>query len=333
MNANGWNPLRNGNPDISSACVTGNRSRVLNISWNNDKYPDAPVFTPRKTLTVMDEDGPGMITTIHASGYSSRYPDEEDALWIRVYYDFSETPAIDMPLVAFMGDPECLSEPFATEYFSKFDRTHNMYLLMPYKKHIRIELENMLDRQLSGATFIQFEPLDQWNESLGELHVQYREADLNIPTDVFESCNVQGNGTLVAHWMHLKANNPLCQTGQYVCEANDEFYIDGEDKPSVEYIGTEDMYGNSWGFNGICSDGRSAIICEQGLETGDLKLTMLRCRVKDRIRFHESLRLVYDYRQEFFSKYSVNPLHAKNPKVDLDVSYKSGCYYYQIPEE
>ena len=321
---------------VSYARISGNKSRLINISWPHDKYPETPKFDARVKQTVMDVDGPGVITNIHASGYSNYCPGEEDALWIRVYYDFSETPAIDMPLVAFMADPECLSENFSTEYFSKFPKTHNLYLPMPFKKHIRIEMENVTDRDQSGATMIQYELLDKWDDSLGELHVQYREADLNIPTDMFEACNLEGDGVLVAHWLQIKANNPLCETGQYVCEANDEFYIDGEEEPSYECLGTEDLYGNSWGFNGTCSDGRSAIICEQGLETGDLKLTMLRCRIHDRLRFKKSIRLVYNYREEFFSKFSHNPEHwlpNARGKVDLDASYKSGCYFYVFPKE
>lgn len=321
------------NDRISLARIGGNPSRLVNFSWSHDKYPEMPLFDARVKLTVMDVDGPGIITNFHCGGYSNYCPGEEDALWIRVYYDHSETPAIDMPLVAFFADCEAISANFATEYFSKFTKTHNLYLPMPFKEHIRIDLENMTDRNQSGAGMIQYEPLDQWDDSLGELYVQYREADLNIPTDLFESCNIQGDGVLVAHWMHLKVNDSRCQTGQYVCEANDEFYIDGEEEPSYECLGTEDLYGNSWGFNGTCSDGRSAIICEEGLETGDLKLTMLRCRVNDRLRFRKSCRLVYNYREEFFSKFSHNPQHLDREKVDLDVSYKSGCYFYLFPQK
>ena len=324
------------NDRLSHARISGNKSRLINYAWCHDKYPDMPILDANVKLTVMDVDGPGVITNIHCGGVSNYWPGEEDALWIRVYYDFSETPAIDMSLAAFMGDVECLSQPFATEYFSKFPRTHNLYLPMPFKKHIRIDIENITDRDQSGGGMIQYELLDQWDDSLGHLHVQYRKADLNIPTDLFEACNVEGDGVLVAHWLHIKANNPLCETGQYVCEANDECYIDGEEEPSYECLGTEDLYGNSWGFNDTCSDGRSAIICEEGLETGDLKLTMLRCRVNDRLRFRKSCRLVYNYREEFFSKFSHNPEHwlpGARGKVELDASYQSACNFNLFPEK
>ena len=51
------------------ALVTGAPSRLINVNWNLDKYPDAPEFDARAKLTVLDADGPAMITNIHATAY------------------------------------------------------------------------------------------------------------------------------------------------------------------------------------------------------------------------------------------------------------------------
>lgn len=324
------------------AYICGGKSKLINLSWEDDKYPDTPLFTPRNKITVMDVDGPGMIVNIHCSDYYVRavpegaqvVPEGEkamNALWITVYYDRACAPAIDMPLDAFFADCKSLSEPFATEYFSKVKKSHNFYLTMPFRQHIRIEIENRSDVELTGYLTIQYEALESWEDSLGYLYVQHRTADLVIPDDIYTPCEIEGNGILIAHWMHIEASHPGCWEGNLICEANDEFYIDGEKEPSLEYLGTEDFYGYSWGFQGMQSDGRSAITCEDEKERGDIRLTMLRCRDQDKIRFLDSCRLEINYRQEFFSKFSVNPRHVDNPKETFAASMASACYFYLLP--
>ena len=316
------------------ALISGECPYLVNVSWNLDKYPEAPEFLPHSKLTILDADGPAMITNIHASAYyqKGRFAESETAacsMWLRVYYDGSEIPAIDMPLMDFLGDVDCCCKPYATQYFSKVKESHNFYLTMPFERHIKIEVENRSNVDLNGYMTLQVEPLSRWDADLGYLYTQYREADVVLPDDVLDIMDVEGNGTLVAHWLQIHAESPLCRNGDYICEGNDEFYLDGEETPSLEYLGTEDLYGFSWGFQGQQSDGRSAIIREDKSETG-IKLCMLRTRREDKIRFTRSCRVIINYAEEFFSAFTTNPRYKEYKKEQLPISYKSCSYYYQL---
>ena len=42
-------------------------SRVVPSTWSKDKYPDMPELYGGTSVTILDVDGPGVITCIHAS--------------------------------------------------------------------------------------------------------------------------------------------------------------------------------------------------------------------------------------------------------------------------
>lgn len=321
--------------NYSTAMVSGGRSRLVNVSWNLDKYPDMQEFTPHAKLTVLEQDGPAVVVNIHATAYyewegsgeSSLYAGR--AMWIRIFYNGSQEPAVDMPLMDFLGDVDCRCKPYATQYFSKTRDSHNFYLLLPFERHIRIEVENRSERRLFGYMTFQVEELAAWDKQLGYLHVQYRDQQAQLPEDLLRLMDARGDGMLVAHWLQIETGHPLCRNGDYICEGNDEIYIDGEEKPSFEYLGTEDFYGFSWGFQGEQSDGRCAIIRQDKAEDG-IHLCMLRTRLTDRIRFFQSCCLQIDYREEFFSSLAENPRHRGRKKEQIPISFKSACYYYLL---
>jgi hypothetical protein len=309
---------------------------LVNVSWNLDKYPDEPIFTARKKITVLDTDGPGMLTNLHFSMYRAVKGTPNDnsdvALWLKVFYDNEDKPAIDMPLMDFLGDVDCQAAPYATVYFSKVKQSHNFYLKMPFKKHIKIEIENRSDVEFMGYGTIQVQPINPQNVNVNDLHelrVDYRVGSETIPEKIIELLNVNRGGEIVAHWLQLEADEKRCQNGTLLCEANDEFYLDGEEKPSLEYLGTEDLYGYSWGFQGLQSDGKSAIFRQENKKNGGSIIGMLRCREIDKIPFDKSCKLLMNYRNEYFSSYSTNPnnLH-KSQKSSFKVNYKSCVYYY-----
>ncbi|MGI6726109.1 MAG: DUF2961 domain-containing protein [Christensenellales bacterium] len=319
------------------AMVTGCPARLINVSWNMDKYPDAPTLKAGSIITVLDSDGPGIITNIHATAYCFSTQDGQpaapkDPLWIRVYYDYKDEPAIDMPMDAFLGDPESSCVPYSTVFFSKFNGANNSYLSLPFFKHIRVEIENRSSADSYGYMTMQVEPLEQWNPLLGQLHVGYCCGNATLPDDILRLLSVHGRGTLVAHWLELSTSYVPAMEGELLCEGNNEIYIDEEETPSYEYLGTEDLYGSSWGFQRTQCDGRSGIIRKDKSDSG-LKLTMLRTREADRIRFNRSVRFDVNYQQEYFSVLSVNPHCMNMEKHQFEMSFRSCCYYYLILDE
>ena len=306
----------------------GKQSRMSIAHWPYDKYPSTPEITPKSRTTLIDADGPGVVSAFHVSAYRGE-PNTSADLILRVWYDNEPKPAIEMPWLDFLGDIGGRSGYFSTIYFSKVKESHNFRLPMPFRKHIRMEVENPTDTKFMGYTEVQWERIPSFPESSGMLRVDYRTGKVRIPQEIIELCNIRSKGAIVAHWLQLQSDHPSCKEGGVMCEGNTEFYFDGKDKPDIESLGTEDFYGHSWGFTGLQSDNYCAIVRQENLPSGGGLVAMLRCRALDRVSFDRSCRVVADYTQEFYSDLSRNPRHAgPTGKLSFDVLYKSCFYFY-----
>jgi hypothetical protein len=251
-----------------------------------------------------------------------------------VFYDEETTPSIEMPFMDFLCDIECSSSFFHTIYFSKVKYSHNFRLQMPFGKHIKIEIENPTDSDLFGYMEIQWEIVPSLPENCGYLYVDYRTGTSHIPFDVIELCEINKKGAIVAHWLQIESEHPCCANGEMLCEGNNEIYLDSDHKPALEYLGTEDYYGYSWGFAETASDLYTVILKKDELCDGGSRIALLRCRDTDTIRFRQSCRVKMDYTQEYFSAISVNPIHKMQQyqqcgTKDFQAKYISSYYYYK----
>lgn len=321
--------------------ATGNaESRVIPGTWSRDKYPDMPELDAGASITMLNAVGPGVITNIHVSDYyiknRSGRENGGSAIMLRVWYDHESRPAIEMPLMDFLGDIEASCDYYDTIYFSRVKQSHNFRLPMPFRKHIKIELVNTSEFDLFGYFDLQWEKVKSIPENTGHLYADYRKGGLKIPQEKLELCDIKGPGSIVAHWFQIQADIPECRRGSLLCEANDEFYLNGEPKPSVEYLGTEDFYCYSWGFQEKQSDNFGAIIRLDELPSGGSRVAMIRCRDADKISFSDGCVGILDYTQEYFSSVSKNMNVKNDKKINIEAEYLS-CYYYynarKTPEE
>ena len=219
-----------------------------------------------------------------------------------------------MPLMDFVGDIEASCDFYDTVFFSHVKLSHNFRLPMPFARHIKIELANPSQFDLRGYVDIQWDKIERLPDASGYLYADYRRGSMLIPDDKLELCSISGAGSIVAHWLQISGDKAECKRGQFLCEGNDEFYLNGETHPSVEYLGTEDLYGFSYGFHNIQSDRYCAVIRLDELPGGGGRVAMLRCREADKISFTEGCVGILTYEHEGMSL-----------KVDAD--YVS-CYYF-----
>ena len=305
----------------------GVESRLAISHWPYDKYPAIPELTPKSKSVLLDVDGPGVVTLMHVSKYAGG---EQAALVLRVWYDGETKPSIEMPWMDFLGDPEAKTAHFGTVYFSHVKESHNFRLPMPFRRHLRIEVENPTEKKFDGYTDIQWEKLPSLPAATGYLRVVYRTGTPTIPHDLIEICDIRGPGAIVAHWLQVQADEPRSIGSDLICEANQELYLDGGDQPQLEYLGTEDCYGFSWGMaGGIQSDHYAAITRIDRWKAGGL-FTLLRCRDKDRIRFETSCRWVMNYRNEYFSTRELTPNANLHDPASLPMPFRSAVYYYGL---
>lgn len=308
-------------------------TRMIPSTWTLDKYPEAETLQPHATVTLLDQDGPGVVTQLHSSDYTMG---DAGRLILRVWYDHEEKPSIEMPYMDFLGDIEAAVPPYSILHFSRVRKSHNFRLPLPFREHIKIEVENPTEDHLFGYTDVQWNQVDAIPERSGYLKTVFRSGSFKFPHQELTLCDIKGSGAIVAHWLQLEGDHPACARGQGTCEGNHEVYLDGETEPVYESLGIEDFYGHSWGFSGLSSDFYSAIVRLEETPAGGTKVGMARARDNDKISFREACRILLTYRHDLGEPFNLETREGKAPALQpfvdgtsLEVPYRSCIYYYE----
>ncbi|HTZ47963.1 MAG TPA: glycoside hydrolase family 172 protein [Verrucomicrobiae bacterium] len=221
-----------------------------------------------QTLTVMDAEGPGIITHIWFT-FASDEPYHLKKLVLRVYWDGESTPSVEAPIGDFFGLG--LGEYFTYESLplsAAPNRAVNSFFPMPFQKHARITVENQGGMKLDALYYnidyqLYAKPLA--TDTL-YFHAQYRQASPNKGltgdwTDNGDPAqndrkNLTGEGNYV--WMEATGRGQfvgvtmsVLQNQEYWWgEGDDMFYIDGAKEPSINGTGSEDYFLGAYDFGG-----------------------------------------------------------------------------------
>jgi hypothetical protein len=299
------------------ARIRPGQSHVVPALWAN-----FPRLNAKSKVKILDVDGPGVVSLLHVcnfgpgAGFSGNTPGAQ-AVIVRVFYDAQATAAIEMPLMDFLGDIQCQSALFNTVYFTKVKHSHNFRLPMPFRKHITIELENPSEENLTAYTDAQWEQVERIPDDCGYLRTDYRSGVFQASKPLV-LCQIDRPATIVAHWLQYESEKSW--RGEQLCEGDHQIFLDGDEKPTLNYLGSEDAYGYSWGFqHGVQSDGRCAIVKLEDLKPAGSRVAALRCRVEDAIRFQKSCRWVLTY---------ANDPGAARALGAAPIPYRHCVYYY-----
>ncbi|MBN1903120.1 DUF2961 domain-containing protein, partial [Candidatus Sumerlaeota bacterium] len=207
---------------------------------------------------------------------------------LRIFWDGEETPSVEVPLGDFFGvgfGKERKFQSSILEMYPAGGECHaalNSYWKMPFKKTARFEIENRSFRVIS-MFFIQidYEKSASFPDELLYFHAQYRRENpvtLHVPYTILEA---KGKGNYIGTIMNYHLLGP----GAWV-EGGQDFFIDGEQEPSLPGSGAEDYFGHAWGFrfetNGFF----------HGTSFGpeNDKMTAYRFHIPDPVRFKTSIR-------------------------------------------
>jgi hypothetical protein len=214
-------------------------------------------IAPGATLTVMDADGPGVITHLWMT-IADNEPFHLKKLVLKIYWDGERTPSVLAPVGDFfgLGLGEYItfqSLPLAVAS----NKALNCFFPMPFARHARITVTNQ-GRERVQALYYSVEyralpsPLPQ---STLYFHAQYRQATPNhgIPG---ATINLDGKNNYV--WMEATGRGHFVGVTMSVIEnqdgwwgeGDDMFFIDGEKLPSINGTGTEDYFLGAWDFSG-----------------------------------------------------------------------------------
>jgi hypothetical protein len=319
-------------PDVQTGFV--------NAGWNHDRYPNTPALNAHTTMPVADLKGPGIIRHIH---FTRHNPKELAArgVVLEIWFDDAKQPAVQCPLADFFGDG-CNGEAmdFSTPLVECAPWSYNCYFPMPFKSRARVLLRNDTDKNLSDYSYVEWENLPEWNDKLGYFHATYRRRcfQLNRTSDetFFE---VEGTGHLIGRQYSIVTDEPLFRGFTIVMEGNNEVDIDGQPR-KVDYLGSEDSFTFSWGFQRPFAGLRAGITLVKSKDLPN-QLSIYRFHDHQPIRFNKSLHWHINWSQEreCFEGWDKPTLEANAPwgaqwaaalaKGGCWVDYATVYYWYQ----
>jgi hypothetical protein len=305
----------------------GARAGFANAGWPADRYPDLPTLNAKKAMLVADLEGPGVIRAIH----STRHGPKELAargVVLEIYFDDAADPAVRCPIADFFGDGcNGNSMNFSTNFIECAPGSYNCYIPMPFRKRAKVLLRNDTDMNFSNYSFVEWERLPEWKKELAYFHATYLRKCFQVGPRTAETfLEIAGSGHLIGRQFSVITDEPMFKEFMYVMEGNNEIDIDGQ-KRSIDYLGSEDSFTFSWGFQNTFAGLRAGMPLVQPF--GPSKLSIYRFHDYHPIRFDKSLRWSIDWTTEGGFKDNAAKLDKAAADGGCWVDYATVHYWYQ----
>jgi hypothetical protein len=303
---------------VSSADATGGNADFRSIE-------------PGATLTVLDADGPAVLTHIWFTVYDPE-PYHLKRLVLRIYWDGESSPSVEAPLGDFFGLGLGDYHVWESELLSVAnERALNSFFPMPFQKHARITVTN--EGKQKAPSFYYNLDYRAYSKPLPAdtlyFHAQYRQAQPNAGwTNKWESNgdpavedkkNLTGEGNYLwlaaigrGHFVGVTMSVLQNQDGWWG-EGDDMFFIDGEARPSITGTGSEDYFLGAWDFGQSSFSHRLHGAPVKGEERAGSRSSVYRFHLDSPIPFTKSIRATIEHG------------HA-NHRSD---NYYSVAYWYQ----
>ena len=231
-------------------------------------------------------------------------------LILRIFWDGSDTPAVQCPVGDFFGNGLCEISNFTSKYIGMSSGGFFCKFPMPFKNGFRIEIENM-DEKIDVDVFMNvlYQVGDAPVDNAGYFHSQFHTDKNNGPEPV-KIADINGKGHFVGCVLSMQAeeHNYL----SYL-EAPEYIYIDNDwATPRIVGTGLEDYFLGGWYFR----EGEFAgeLHGVPSKDTLNSSIAMYRLHDEDTIRFNKRLR--FDF---------VNPWDPDRLKPFV---YSSAAFYY-----
>jgi hypothetical protein len=248
------------------------------------------------TVVLGDIAGSGAIQHI----WMTVAPQYWRSLVVRIYWDSEAQPSVEVPLGDFFCNGWCVrcnvsSIPVAVNPAGGM----NSYWEMPFRKHARITIENLIPDVIKGFFYQIDYTLTDVPDNYAYFHAQWRRNN-PLPYQQVHTLldGVRGVGQYVGTYMAWGANN-----SGWWGEGEIKFYIDGDaEHPTICGTGTEDYFGGAWAFEnpykpGEYGDyttpylGMPQVIEPSGFFKNQQRFGLYRWHVPDPIRFQSDLRV------------------------------------------
>jgi hypothetical protein len=223
-------------------------------------------------------------------------------LIIMAFWDDEEEPSIWCPVGDFFGCGFGFKE-YASLPMGVTGEGAYCYFPMPFKKGARIELLNEGKAEVAVEFSVECERDVQLPDVIGYFHAKWRR---EAPCKTFDYPFLEAKGTGKYVGTSLSIDNP--EPGWWG-EGDEKVWVDGEAFPSTFGTGSEDYFGDAWGFRPFIHPLHGCILRERPDHAG--KTSVYRWHIADAIPFYKSIRFTIE-------------------NYGTDKDYTSVAYWYQV---
>ncbi len=230
--------------------------------------------------TVMDVGGPGIIQHMWFTFKPINYRD----IIMRIYWDHEKEPSVEVPLgeffcCGFMQRAKVLALPINVNPSGGM----NCYFPMPFRKHVRITLENRFVEDVDAFFYTINYALSEIDKDEAYFHAQFRRSNPVQPMeDHIILDGVKGTGHYVGCYMAWKQRRPA-----WWGEGEFKVWLDGDQEfPTICGTGTEDYFGGAWCFGETFSAPFLGYPYSDGTRHG-----LYRFHIMDPIRFDQDIKI------------------------------------------
>jgi hypothetical protein len=303
--------------------VAGRPMRASSGLFDPESNRDAHHVRDGQRFVLAELEGPGEIRHLWFTLMSRdrRYP---RTMVLRVFYDGSDVPSVESPIGDFFaaGNGMKANVTSIPIEVSSYGRALNCYWRMPFRKRCVIEIHNQGTEQCTVYFQCDWLKLDALPDDAYYFHARYRQEYPAKPFSWYTLFEGEGEGQYVG--TVFSSQNTVAS---WFGEADDRFYVDGEEVPSLIGTGTEDYFNDAWNIRLTSHKRVGTTICETKGE--ERRVTCYRWHLDDPVPFKQSLKVELE-RRSFIEV--ADPATGK--RTTHDFKYRpdycsSVAYWYQ----
>jgi hypothetical protein len=287
---------------------------------------DAVEIPPGTTLTLLDADGPGVITHFWNT-IAAFDPFAGRSVVLRVFYDGQEKPSVQVPLGDFFGVGHGAQKSFTSAPMSVSANglSRSCYWHLPFRKHVKVTVSNESPTYpvASFYYYLDWQKRDSLPDDTMYFHAQYRQSMPAAPGH-YTILDTEGQG----HYVGTVYSAQQVELGWFG-EGDDFIYIDGSKTPQLRGTGTEDYFNDAWGFREFATPFHGVTLYE-GIYPGD-RVTAYRWHIADPIPFQKSLRVTIEHRGSVFDETAEGGVVSLARSSERPDWISSVAFWYQFP--
>lgn len=239
-------------------------------------HQSSTTLWPKGSYQVLPIDGPGTITELEMS-IDSAYADILQDVWIAVYFDGQELPAVLAPMGLFFGTGD------HTEYVSlalgSEDRRMWCRFPMPFRNSAEVRVINTSDQMADFKYSVIWAPGEVGDSRY--FHARYH-SSVARPDDVYRVARVEGAGHFVGATIAVDGAKGLA-----FLESDDFIYVDDDPYLRVRGTGLDDYFNGGWHLNdNVAASPVHGVVVRQAAEPSGI--SAYRTYITDPVPFGQS---------------------------------------------